>query len=328
MSEAELHILKERMYQGKLNKARRGELLGIRPDRLCPAPLRRVGDRPRRAGPGDRPADLRPVRPRGDLARPAPLPGPPRHPHPGPAPLRAAPRGVGVAAAQPGDAAEPPAPPDLRRGLPITATDRSTRGGSSRAGRHRQADPSPRGVPGADPGPPAGLHHAGTASRPTRTAWTANRARPDRPGAPRQGASLLAGLLRCGRCGRRMAGAVLRTKESALLQLHARVIRLRRAAVPEPRQGRWSTTWSPGEILAAVEPAGWRRAWRPSPRWSGSGPSWSRHWQLRRERARYEVERAARQYQACEPENRLVARELERRWEESLKVPAATRGGV
>ena len=36
--------------------------------------------------------------------------------------------------------------------------------------------------------------------------------------------------------------------------------------------------------------------------------------------ARYEVERAARQYQAVEPENRLVARELERRWEESLKA--------
>jgi hypothetical protein len=40
---------------------------------------------------------------------------------------------------------------------------------------------------------------------------------------------------------------------------------------------------------------------------------------LRRERAVIEVDRAARQYQACEPENRLVARELERRWEEALK---------
>jgi len=44
-----------------------------------------------------------------------------------------------------------------------------------------------------------------------------------------------------------------------------------------------------------------------------------RQWQLRRERARYEAERAARHYHACEPENRLVARELERRWEEALK---------
>src|SRR5262249_28363537 len=45
----------------------------------------------------------------------------------------------------------------------------------------------------------------------------------------------------------------------------------------------------------------------------------AKQWHLRRERARYETERAARQYQACEPENRLVARELERRWEEALK---------
>src|SRR5204862_90987 len=44
----------------------------------------------------------------------------------------------------------------------------------------------------------------------------------------------------------------------------------------------------------------------------------ARQWQLRRERAAYEVDRAARQYHACEPENRLVARELERRWEAAL----------
>jgi hypothetical protein len=38
----------------------------------------------------------------------------------------------------------------------------------------------------------------------------------------------------------------------------------------------------------------------------------------RLERAQYEADRAARQYQAVEPENRLVARQLERRWEEAL----------
>src|SRR6187399_139339 len=31
MNEAELHVLKQRMYQGKLNKARRGELFGLPP---------------------------------------------------------------------------------------------------------------------------------------------------------------------------------------------------------------------------------------------------------------------------------------------------------
>src|SRR5206468_3718426 len=36
------------------------------------------------------------------------------------------------------------------------------------------------------------------------------------------------------------------------------------------------------------------------------------------ERARYEAERARRQYDAVEPENRLVAGELERRWNSAL----------
>ena len=43
-----------------------------------------------------------------------------------------------------------------------------------------------------------------------------------------------------------------------------------------------------------------------------------RHWAQQLERARYEVGRAERQYQACEPENRLVARTLEQRWEDAL----------
>jgi hypothetical protein len=45
-----------------------------------------------------------------------------------------------------------------------------------------------------------------------------------------------------------------------------------------------------------------------------------RQWTLRRERARYEAERARRQYDAVEPENRLVARSLERAWEEKLRA--------
>jgi hypothetical protein len=44
-----------------------------------------------------------------------------------------------------------------------------------------------------------------------------------------------------------------------------------------------------------------------------------RHWKQRLERATYEAGRAERQYQAVEPENRLVARSLERQWEEALR---------
>jgi hypothetical protein len=48
-----------------------------------------------------------------------------------------------------------------------------------------------------------------------------------------------------------------------------------------------------------------------------------RQWTLRRERARYDAERARRQYDAVEPENRLVARSLERAWEEKLRAVEA-----
>lgn len=44
-----------------------------------------------------------------------------------------------------------------------------------------------------------------------------------------------------------------------------------------------------------------------------------RHWQERRKRARYDAHLAQRQYDAVDPENRLVAAELERRWEASLR---------
>jgi hypothetical protein len=40
----------------------------------------------------------------------------------------------------------------------------------------------------------------------------------------------------------------------------------------------------------------------------------------RLERAQYEADRAARQYHSVEPENRLVARQLEHSWEEALRV--------
>jgi hypothetical protein len=50
-----------------------------------------------------------------------------------------------------------------------------------------------------------------------------------------------------------------------------------------------------------------------------------RQWALCLEQARYEVERAERQYAAVEPENRLVARTLEQRWEAALAAEAKLR---
>jgi hypothetical protein len=73
------------------------------------------------------------------------------------------------------------------------------------------------------------------------------------------------------------------------------------------------------QIMAAVAPAALEASLAAVAEVERERAALARQWQLRRERARYESERAARQYQACEPENRLVARELERRWEEALK---------
>ena len=46
------------------------------------------------------------------------------------------------------------------------------------------------------------------------------------------------------------------------------------------------------------------------------------------ERARYDADRAERAFLACEPENRLVARTLEARWETRLTGLAERRGGA
>ena len=50
-----------------------------------------------------------------------------------------------------------------------------------------------------------------------------------------------------------------------------------------------------------------------------------KHWKQRLERARYEAEDAERRYRAVDPENRLVARSLEQRWEETLRAERQVR---
>ena len=54
----------------------------------------------------------------------------------------------------------------------------------------------------------------------------------------------------------------------------------------------------------------------------------SRAAELAVERARYEAARAERVFHACEPENRLVARNLESRWEDVPRCPGRGRKGI
>src|SRR6516162_9964305 len=72
------------------------------------------------------------------------------------------------------------------------------------------------------------------------------------------------------------------------------------------------------QVLRALEPAALALSFQAARDVRQERDRLHRHWKQQLERARYESERAERQYHAVEPENRLVARTLERRWEEAL----------
>jgi DNA invertase Pin-like site-specific DNA recombinase len=145
----------------------------------------------------------------------------------------------------------------------------------------------------------------------------ANRARAASLGAVRHGPSLLGGLLVCGRCGRRLlvqytnAGKGLRYSCSRAVADYAE-------APCQSLSGQRLDALVSQQVLTALEPAALELHLAAAAEVGQERQRLHRHWQQQRERARYQTERAARQYQAVEPENRLVARELERRWEELL----------
>src|SRR5205085_10478790 len=72
------------------------------------------------------------------------------------------------------------------------------------------------------------------------------------------------------------------------------------------------------QVLAALEPATLELSLAATEQLEQERAELEQLWQQRRERAAYEADRAARQYHAVEPENRLVARTLEHHWEGKL----------
>jgi hypothetical protein len=141
----------------------------------------------------------------------------------------------------------------------------------------------------------------------------------NRPGVARKGRALLQGIVLCGRCGRHMGlgysgphgdypvyrctadqgeAGWPRCQEVRALQVDAEVERLILEAL------------APDRVALALAALG---------ELEQEAHGLEQQWSLRRERARYEAERARRQYDTVEPENRLVARSLERAWEEKLR---------
>jgi hypothetical protein len=73
------------------------------------------------------------------------------------------------------------------------------------------------------------------------------------------------------------------------------------------------------QVLRVVEPASLELSLQAAQDSRRERDRLQQHGRQRLGRARYESDRAARQYHDVEPENRLVARQLEHRWEESLR---------
>ena len=136
-------------------------------------------------------------------------------------------------------------------------------------------------------------------------------------GAPRPGGALLAGVCRCGRCGRKLhvhysgkegvalyrcRGAANRYGEPSCLGFRGTSLE---RAVEE-------------EVLKVVEPGAIEAAIGAGRAAVEKRDEHLRAVELEVEQARYEAERSFRQYDASDPENRLVTGELERRWNETL----------
>lgn len=79
-------------------------------------------------------------------------------------------------------------------------------------------------------------------------------------------------------------------------------------------------SWVAGQALEALQPAVPDASLGAAAEVEEQRRQVTRHREQRLERARYEADRSARRYHACEPEDRLVARTLERRRDESLRA--------
>jgi hypothetical protein len=151
-----------------------------------------------------------------------------------------------------------------------------------------------------------------------------NQARGQYRGAVREGSALLKGLLVCGRCGCRMMVQYERHAVGGGVNLNRPRYVCSRQASEYGRPLCQSVTGGvldrlvTGQVLAVLEPAALELSLSAANDIQRQRVALDRHWQQGLERARYEADRVRRQYHAVEPENRLVARELERQWEQKL----------
>ena len=134
-------------------------------------------------------------------------------------------------------------------------------------------------------------------------------------GAPRHGPSLLSGLLRCGRCSHRMAVSYSNGCQRYSCSRDAVDYG---APFCQSLAGKALDAKISELVLQALQPSALEVSMRVAEDLEVEHRRLEQNWKQRTERAQYEVDRAARQYNEVEPENRLVARTLESQLEEKL----------
>ena len=148
----------------------------------------------------------------------------------------------------------------------------------------------------------------------------ANRSRAQSLGAVRDGPALLAGLVVCGRCGSKMTVRYQRGPGGKLHPVYVcgRAKSDYAASQCQQLAGACVDVHVTGLLLAAVAPAALEVSLAAAGQVQAQREQVDRIWRQRLERVDYQAERARRQYQLAEPENRLVVRQLEKDWEAAL----------
>ncbi len=143
-------------------------------------------------------------------------------------------------------------------------------------------------------------------------------------GAARAGELLLPGLLRCGHCGRK-----LHVHYSKLGRYNCYGARTNHGAARcISISGLSIDAAISKEVLRVLKPLGIEAALKAIEAQSSTTTAAERQLELSLQHARYEAAHARRQYDAVDPANRLVAGELERRWNEALQAVARVEGEI
>jgi excisionase family DNA binding protein len=140
------------------------------------------------------------------------------------------------------------------------------------------------------------------------------------PGSVRNGGGLLVGLLRCGHCGRRLK-VHHNERQGARYICNTEIGNLSNKNCIAFSNMRIDAAVS-AEVLHAISPLAIEAALQLIADHEQAGAERLRQSELALQQARYEETYARRQYDAIDPDNRLVAGELERRWNERLAAVA------